>query len=101
MSDDRNMGVEFGDLEDDLAGEAYPLSKQDLLSKYGDRELSHASGTDTLRSVLGPEGDDVYEGPEEVRQAVLNMVGEAAVGRQENSDRTTESIPREDEHESL
>lgn len=103
MSDNRDMGIEFGDLEDDLADEDYPISKADLLEKYGDRELEHPGGTSTLREIISEEGEKTYEGQDEVHQMILNMVGDEAVGRGEYSDRGggNPEPATEDEDESL
>lgn len=87
MTDNRDMGIQFGDLTDDLESEEYPLSREELLEKYGDRELEHASGSTTLREVLTGEGQDTYESQDEVHQVILNMVGTEAVGRDRYSDR--------------
>lgn len=91
MSDDRDRGVEFGDLTEDLESEAYPLTKTELLEQYGDRQLEHASGSSSVRELLGEEGDDEYESADEVHETILNMVGEEAVGREGYSDRGTGS----------
>lgn len=88
MSDDRDMGVGFGDLTEDLAGADYPLSHDELLEAYGDRELDLAQGSTTLREVVGAEGEDTYEDADEVHQTVLNMVGDEAVGRKGYTDRS-------------
>ena len=87
MSDDRDMGIDFGGLTEDLESEEYPLSKTDLLETYGDRELEHANGTVTVEELLGPLGRDEFDGPDAVHQAVLNMVGQEAEGRPGYSDR--------------
>lgn len=87
MSDNRDRGVEFGALADDLADASYPMSTSALLEQYGDRELEHASGTVSLGEVLPAELDRQFEGVDDVHDAVLNMIGEAAVGREGYSDR--------------
>lgn len=91
-SDTREMGVEFGPLADDLAEADYPLSHGDLLERYGDRELELADGETTLREILDGENEREYEDPESVEQAVLNMVGEDAVGKEGQSGRGGGSI---------
>lgn len=95
-SEQREAGVEFGDLADDLESEAYPLTLEELLSSHGDEELVLGDETTTLREVLEPLGEDEYESPEEVKEAVLGMVGDEAVGRKGYSDRGGES-PGEDD----
>lgn len=87
MSDNRDRGIEFGDLAEDLSEETYPMTKAELLERYGDRELEHASGTVELSEVLPEEGEREYGDIGDVQDSVLNMIGEAAVGREGYSDR--------------
>lgn len=83
----REQGIEFGELLDDLDDESYPLSHETVLERYGDCELGLPGKEVTLREVLAPEDDEQYEDADSVRQAVFNMVGGEAVGREEYSDR--------------
>ena len=87
MGDNRDRGIEFGDLTDDLESESYPLSKAELVERYGDRELEHSSGEVTLEELLVEEGDREFEDADEIHETILNMVGAEAVGRQRYSDR--------------
>jgi hypothetical protein len=87
MGDNRDRGIEFGDLTDDLEAESYPLSKAELVDRYGDRELEHSSGAVTLEELLVEEGDREFENADEIHETILNMVGAEAVGRQRYSDR--------------
>lgn len=87
MSDNRDMGIEFGDLTTDLEAAEYPMSKEEVVAEFGDRELEHASGTTTVREVLEPLGREEFDGADAVHQAILNMVGREAEGRQRYSDR--------------
>jgi hypothetical protein len=83
----REHGIEFGELAGDLEGESYPLSHETLLSRYGDRELVLTDGKVTVREVLSAETEQEYEDMEGVQQAILNMVGDDAIGREGYSDR--------------
>ncbi|WP_123623622.1 hypothetical protein [Halorubrum sp. CSM-61] len=83
----RENGVEFGGLVEDLEGESYPLSHEAVLDRYGDRELELVGEPVTVREVLSPENEGEYEDAEGVKQAILNMVGDEAVGRENYSDR--------------
>lgn len=83
----REQGIEFGDLAGDLEDESYPLSHDALLDRYGDRELELIDDRVTVREVLAPDTDREYEDADGVRQAVLSMVGDEAVGRENYSDR--------------
>lgn len=86
-SDDREMGIDFGDLNDDLESESYPMEKEALLDKYGDRTIDLSGEEETLESVLGPLNTDEFESASDVRSWVNNMVGDEAVGRKGYSDR--------------
>lgn len=87
MSENRDMGIEFGDLTDDLENEEYPMTKDELLEKYGDRTVEHANGSISVGEILGGEGPDQFDGQDEVHQTILNMIGTGAVGRDRYSDR--------------
>ncbi len=92
-SESREQGVEFGGLLTALENHDYPTTQEELLDEYGDEELDLAEGEQTLSSVLAErevaaEEDTIeYDSPDEVQQAVLNMVGDRAVGRTDYSDR--------------
>ncbi|MBX0305903.1 DUF5789 family protein [Haloarcula salinisoli] len=92
-SESRQQGVEFGGLMTALENHDYPTTQEQLIAEYGDEELDLAEGEETLSSVLAErevadEQDTIeYESPDEIQQAVLNMVGDRAVGRTDYSDR--------------
>jgi hypothetical protein len=83
----RESGIEFGDLANDLEEESYPLSHETLLSRYGDRELGLIDDQVAVREILSEDTEQEYEDKEGVQQAILNMVGDEAVGREHYSDR--------------
>jgi hypothetical protein len=99
--DDRELGIDFGDVEDDLENEDYPVSADELLDRYGDREIGMSDGTESFREVLVTGGDEEFESADEVRQAVLNRVGSEAVGREGYSDRGANSAADEGSDESF
>ena len=102
-TDTRAQGVEFGDLARELDSHDYPATASELVDSYGEHELELPNGTESFEQVLGPlaaEDGETYESAEEVRQAVLNMVGEDAVGRADYSDRGT-SADHENDEQSL
>ena len=86
---DRHVGLDFGDLDTALDGASFPLCNAELLGAYGDLEIEHANGAVPLRSVLATQDDQIYASPTDVRQSVLNMVDESAIGRKQYSDRET------------
>lgn len=93
MADERNdheqreMGVDFGPLADELDEHDYPVTSEELVEEYGDHELEYPGGSERLEEVLGPLGEETFEDAEEARQAIFNMVGTEAVGRARYSDR--------------
>ena len=88
-NDDRELGVELGDLEDDLESADYPMDSEELMDRYGDRELDLQGGSETLREALATGDDETFESADEVQQAILNRVSGEAVGREGYSDRGT------------
>ncbi|SFC64376.1 hypothetical protein SAMN05444422_1135 [Halobiforma haloterrestris] len=89
MTDDsRELGVELGDLRDDLEAVEYPISQDDLLDEHGDREVDFGEETMTLEELIGPMNEDEYRDYGSVEQAIMNMVGDEAIGRKNYSDRT-------------
>lgn len=82
----REQGVEFGELADDLETEEYPIDNAELLDSYGDRSIELQGGEETLQDVLGPL-ERTYDSAENVRQSVIGMVGDDAIGRKGYTDR--------------
>jgi len=99
--DSREQGIEFGPLAEDLEDESYPMSMAEVLEKYGDSELDLESGSTTVDEILSEEREREFEDAEAVRQAIFNMVGSAAVGREGYSDRGGETPERDVEDESM
>lgn len=89
MSDkSRERGVELGDLRGKLQDETYPISRDELLEDYGDEKIETSDATTTLEEVIRPLGEDEFRDYGEVEGAIMNMVGDEAIGRKNYSDRT-------------
>ncbi|WP_101295452.1 DUF5789 family protein [Halegenticoccus soli] len=102
--DSREQGVEFGELDDELDGHEYPATASELVDEYGDYELEMPDGSRTFGDILEPyqqESGEKFQEAEEVRQAVFNMVGSEAVGRDRYSDRGVETEGEGSENESF
>ncbi len=99
----REHGIDFGELAVDLDDESYPLSHETLLSRYGDRELDLIDDRVTVSEVLASDTEQEYEDAEGVQQAILNMVGSEAVGRENQTDRggTADDAEGSDEMDSF
>jgi hypothetical protein len=102
-SEDRQMGIELGEVNDALESHDYPASAEELTDEYGDREIDLPNGSKTFGEVLEPFENETYESAEEVRQSVFNMIGSEAVGREDYSDRglATDEVQGENDQESL
>lgn len=83
----REQGIEFGSLAEELEDESYPLTHDELLDRYGDRELELGDRTTELHEILAPEDEQEYQNADSVRQAIFSMVGGDAIGRKGYSDR--------------
>ena len=89
MSDEtRELGVELGELGDELRGREYPAGKDELLDEYGDEPLELTNEDTSLEEILEPYNQDEYESYEDIEAAIMNMVGDEAIGRKHYSDRT-------------
>ncbi|WP_435361961.1 DUF5789 family protein [Haloarchaeobius sp. DFWS5] len=87
-TDDRQQGIDFGSLDDELDAFDYPVSRETVVEQCGDVTLDLPKGETTVSEVLSHgEGEATYESPEAVRSAVLNLVGSDAVGQEGYSDR--------------
>lgn len=94
----REQGVELGDLPPKLEGHDFPTAQKTLLSDLGDERIEVGDETTTLDDLLSPLNEDEYRSADEVVQAVMNMVGDDAIGRKHYSDRTPPA-PGERDHQ--
>ncbi|RQG90705.1 DUF5789 family protein [Natrarchaeobius chitinivorans] len=88
MTDDRELGIELGDVREALESREYPVEQDELLEEHGDEQLEISEETVTLAELLEPLNEDEYGSFDEVETAIMNMVGDAAIGRKNYSDRT-------------
>ena len=82
----REVGVEFGELAARLDAHEYPATASELTEAYGEYELQYSGGSEQFSATLGSLAD-TFESADEVRQSVLNGVGQTAVGRKAYTDR--------------
>lgn len=107
--ENREHGIEFGELTAKLAAHDYPTTRDDLLAAYGDSELGLPGGSTTLAEILVTSRDESgglregirYESPDDVHESIYNLVGSEAVGRVGYSDRAGSSPGNERDLESL
>jgi|GEM_PF-85729 hypothetical protein len=98
--DSKAIGVEFGDLDDELDEMEYPVEAEELLDDYGSETLEFEEGSATLEELLEPMGSQSFESKNSVQQAVLTMVGDEAIGRKNYSDRDPPTTGQERQDES-
>ncbi|WP_254522662.1 DUF5789 family protein [Natrinema caseinilyticum] len=97
--ENRELGVELGDLQETLENETYPIGHNELLDEYGGEEIEMNGDTTTLEDLIGPLGEDEYRDYGEVEGAVMTMVGDEAIGRKNYSDRTPPAAGEERQDE--
>lgn len=87
--ENRSQGIELGELDEVLESHDYPTTADELVDEYGDREIELPGGSQRVEEILGlyEEDDQEFTDAEEVRQAIHNLVGVEAVGRDHYSDR--------------
>ncbi|MBZ6493667.1 DUF5789 family protein [Natrinema longum] len=86
--DSRELGVELGDLQETLENLEYPIGHDELLEAHGEETVEMSGNTTTLEDLIGPLNEDEYRDYGEVEGAIVNMVGDEAIGRKNYSDRT-------------
>lgn len=103
--DSRESGIEFGDLEAELEGYDYPATASEISEAYGDEKIGLPDGDKELSEVLAPfvegENEETFESAEEVHDAIFNLVGSDAVGRDRYSDRGDDYDESEGSQESF
>ncbi|MWG32998.1 DUF5789 family protein [Halomarina oriensis] len=97
--DDRTHGVTFEDFDPEDVD--YPISTADLREEHGDVTLDMQGEETTLGEVLAGYDDELQD-VEALREAVMTMLPDDAVGREDYSDRgTEEGSGQEADEESL
>lgn len=98
-SDEREQGIDFGELDDRVDEGEFPLTTEELLEEYGGVELGLPDGTRTVEEVLGSSDveSQEFESMQEIREAVLGMVDDDALEREGYSDRGGQAADEEQE----
>ena len=76
----RTAGVAFGPLKRALREHAYPVSVAELVEQYGGFELETGSGSERLETTLERCERTRFHEPREVRDAILDALGEEPGG---------------------
>ena len=65
----------------------YPATTNQLADSYGDYELDHPNGTETLGEVLGRVESETLNTANEAEETLYSAVSSEAIGRKGYSDR--------------
>ncbi|MFC4450717.1 DUF5789 family protein [Halorussus aquaticus] len=65
----------------------YPATTNQLADSYGDYELDHPNGTETLGEVLRRVEDETFSSSIEAEELLYSAVSSGAIGRKGYSDR--------------
>jgi hypothetical protein len=65
----------------------YPATTTELIAAYGDSEIQLQNGTETIGDILGRLGEETFDDPAAVRDALMGGVSHKAIGRRFYSDR--------------
>ncbi|MFB6166128.1 MAG: hypothetical protein ABEJ31_13285 [Haloarculaceae archaeon] len=85
---DREEGVNFTDLDPVLEDLSYPISTAEFVAQHGGHTIERTNADPiTVEDVFEGTGEDTYEDPEELRQAILTFMPADSVGRDHYSDR--------------
>ena len=96
----REEGVDFTAIDPVLETVSYPLTKEAFVADFGEANVERTNaGPITIGELFAGTGDDEFESPDDVRQAILALMPRESVGRQRYSDRGgsgPKEIPYED-----
>ncbi|PSP91118.1 hypothetical protein BRC78_04640 [Halobacteriales archaeon QH_8_68_33] len=82
------QGVDFTEINPLLEKIDYPVTTEELIDQYGDRELERTNADPiSLAELFSYAGDASYESEEELRQMILGQMPKDSEGRAGYSDR--------------
>ena len=85
---DQTQGVDFSDIEPVLDDLSYPITADELVERYGDRELGRTNADPiSIEELFDYMGDDTFESEEQLRQMIMAQMPRDSEGRTDYSDR--------------
>ncbi|XVH32890.1 DUF5789 family protein [Haloferacaceae archaeon DSL9] len=78
--------------DDMLSGHEFPITSSELIDEYGANELELQNGSETVEEILVRLGEETYETPEDIQEALLSAVSHKAIGRRFYSDRDPSTL---------
>lgn len=91
----REEGVNFTSIEDVLDAIEYPITADELVDRYGDREIERTNAEPiTIEELFGPMGETSFESEDDLQTMLLGQMPRDSEGRTGYSDRGG-SLPTE------
>lgn len=85
---DRVEGVDFSNVNPILDQISFPITADELIERYGDRELQRTNADPiSLRELFDYMGDDSFESEDQLRQMIIGQMPRDSAGRTNYSDR--------------
>jgi len=84
---DHVEGVDFTTINPVLEDLSYPITTEELVDQYGDRELGRTNADPVSVAELFGYIDDTFDSDQDVRQMMLNQMPRDSEGRTNYSDR--------------
>lgn len=69
-TENREYGIEFGSLTEQLAAHEYPATTEEIVDAYGDQSIELQKGARTLKEVFSSTAQDPDESNEMAYQSV-------------------------------
>lgn len=92
--------MKLADAAEQIGTHEFPATSEEVIEQFGDLELTHPNGTETLGEALGRLGTETFETAEEAQFATYSAVSSDAIGRKHYSERDA-AVPGEDGHDPL
>lgn len=64
----------LGDLDGELDALSYPITTDELVEEYGDREVETQGGSESVETVLASTENQTYESADDARTRILGLV---------------------------
>ena len=91
MSDDdsdQTQGVDFASIDSVFEELSYPVTADELVERYGDREIERTNADPiTIEELFDYMGDDTFESEDQLRQMIMAQMPRDSEGRTDYSDR--------------
>ncbi|WP_280537997.1 DUF2795 domain-containing protein [Halopenitus sp. POP-27] len=79
-------------IDERLERHQYPATTQDIITAHGNAHVELADGSERLEDVLSRLGEETFERPEDVYNAIRTGVCHRGVGRRFYSDRDPDAL---------